>query len=199
MLWSAACPSQSIGLVLGCALFWCWVSLCVPFTHSLLECSFIMMVATIIGIFMAILFILNYTLRLSVTSPVALVLLHWRENERVGVSDHQPHDCLLSCLFRRRSKKTSKLRVAGLCAGNSPLAGEFPAQMASNAENVPISWRHHATTHLLPPLDILFEYIGLNMLSSDSFMSCLDSLLWYSAGEFRALQLIILVVFGAVD
>ena len=33
--------------------------------------------------------------------------------------------------------KTSKLRVTGLCAGNSPVTGEFPAQMASNAENVP--------------------------------------------------------------
>ena len=35
----------------------------------------------------------------------------------------------------RRSKKTSKLRVTGLCVGNSPVTGEFPAQMASNAEN----------------------------------------------------------------
>ena len=32
--------------------------------------------------------------------------------------------------------KTSKLRVTGLCVGNSPWPGEFPAQMASNAENV---------------------------------------------------------------
>ena len=31
-------------------------------------------------------------------------------------------------LFRRRSKKTSKLRVTSLCAGNSPVTGEFPAQ-----------------------------------------------------------------------
>ena len=46
-------------------------------------------------------------------------------------------------LFRRRSKKTSKLRVTGLCVGNSPGTGEFPAQMASNAENVSIWWRHH--------------------------------------------------------
>ena len=46
-------------------------------------------------------------------------------------------------LFRRRSKKTSKLRVTGLCAGNSPLTGEFPAQRASNAKNVSIWWRHH--------------------------------------------------------
>ena len=39
-------------------------------------------------------------------------------NERYGVSNHQPHDCLLHCLYRHRSKKTSKLRVSGLCAGN---------------------------------------------------------------------------------
>ena len=40
-------------------------------------------------------------------------------------------------------KEKSKLRVTGLCAGNSPMTGEFPAQMASNAENVFIWWRHH--------------------------------------------------------
>ena len=45
--------------------------------------------------------------------------------------------------LRRRSKKTPKLRVAGLCVGNSPVIGEFPAQRASNAENVSIWWRHH--------------------------------------------------------
>ena len=52
-------------------------------------------------------------------------------------------DCLLKRLFRRRLKKTQKLRVTGLCAGNSPVTGEFPAQRASNAENVSIWWRHH--------------------------------------------------------
>ena len=40
-------------------------------------------------------------------------------------------------------KKTSKRRVTGLWAGNSLGTGEFPAQMASNAENVSIWWRHH--------------------------------------------------------
>ena len=63
-------------------------------------------------------------------------------NGRDSVSNHQPHDCLLNRLFRRRSKKTSKFRVTGLCAGNSPGTGEFPAQMASLAENVSIWWRH---------------------------------------------------------
>ena len=69
--------------------------------------------------------------------------LRWRHNGRDSVSNHQPHDCLLNRLFRRRSKKTTKLRVTGLCAGNSPVPGEFPAQMASNAENVSIWWRDH--------------------------------------------------------
>ena len=78
---------------------------------------------------------MNYTLR-------------WRHNERDSVSNHQPHDCLLNRLFRRRSKKTSKLRVTGLCVGNSPGTGEFPAQMASYAENVSIWWRHHEWRHM---------------------------------------------------
>ena len=69
--------------------------------------------------------------------------LRWRHNDHAGVSNHQPHECLLNRLFRRKSKKTSKLRVTGLCAGNSPGTGEFPAQMASYAENVSIWWRHH--------------------------------------------------------
>ena len=39
--------------------------------------------------------------------------LQWRHNEGDGVSNHRRLDCLLKHLFRRRSKKTSKLRVAG--------------------------------------------------------------------------------------
>ena len=69
--------------------------------------------------------------------------LQWRHNERDGVSNHQHYHCLLNRLFRRRSRKTLKLRVTGLCVGNSPVTGEFPAQMASNTENVSIWWRHH--------------------------------------------------------
>ena len=74
------------------------------------------------------------------------IALLWRHNEHGSVSNHQPHDCLLKRLFRRRSKKTSKPRVTGLCVGNSPGTGEFPAQMASNAENVSSWWRHHGET-----------------------------------------------------
>ena len=46
--------------------------------------------------------------------------LWWRHNNYDSVSNHQPHECLLNRLIRRRSKKTSKLRVTGLCVGNSP-------------------------------------------------------------------------------
>ena len=69
--------------------------------------------------------------------------LQWHHNGRNGVSNHQPHHCLLNCLFRRRSKKTSKLRITGLCAGNSPVTGEFAAHRASNVKNVSIWWCHH--------------------------------------------------------
>ena len=70
--------------------------------------------------------------------------LQWRHNGPGSVSNHQPHNCLLNRLFRRRSQKILKLRVTGLCAGNSPGTGEFPTQRATNPENVSIWWRHHA-------------------------------------------------------
>ena len=68
----------------------------------------------------------------------------WLHYERNGVSNHRCIDCLLSRLFRRRSKKTSKLRVTGLCEGNPPVTGGFPSQRASNEENFSIWWRHYA-------------------------------------------------------
>ena len=51
---------------------------------------------------------------------IKICTLRWRHNDHPVVSNHQPHGCLLNRLFRRRWKKTSKLRVTGLCAGNSP-------------------------------------------------------------------------------
>ena len=76
----------------------------------------------------------------------SLTSLQWRHDGLDGASNHQPHDSLLNRLCRRRSKQISKLRVTGLCEGNSPVTGELPAQMVSNAENVSIRWRHHVST-----------------------------------------------------
>ena len=46
-------------------------------------------------------------------------LLHWRHNECDVVSNHHHLDCLLDRFFKRRLKETSKLRLTGLCEGNT--------------------------------------------------------------------------------
>ena len=68
--------------------------------------------------------------------------LRWRHNGRDSVSYHQPRACTQP-FIQAQIKENIKLRVTSLCGGNSPVTGEFPAQIASNAENVPIWWRHH--------------------------------------------------------
>ena len=68
--------------------------------------------------------------------------LRWRYNDRDGVSNHRRLDCLLNHLFRRRSKKTSKLRVS-----HWPLWGEFTGHRASKAENGSTWWRHHGNLY----------------------------------------------------
>ena len=75
-----------------------------------------------------------YAYFMGCTSTIPLLLRH---NERDSVSNHQRLYCLLNRLFRRRSKKTSKLRVTCHCAGNSPVTGEFPAQRAIMLSCVP--------------------------------------------------------------
>ena len=50
--------------------------------------------------------------------------LQWCHNERDDVSNHRRLDGLFNRLFIRRSKRTSKLRVTGLCEGN--LTGNSP-------------------------------------------------------------------------
>ena len=50
------------------------------------------------------------------------VLMSATASQIIGVSNVQ-----LNRVFSRRSKKTSKLRVSGLCEGKSPVTDEFPA------------------------------------------------------------------------
>ena len=123
-------PSQSIGLFLGCGLFWCWVSLCVR------------------------------------------LLIPWYSS--------------ISSWWLRLSLE---------------FFWPFYQFWTTHFDFLWPGTSGSATTHLLgffcPWTFSLL--IGLNMLPSDSFMSCLDFLPGYSTGEFRALQLIALAVFGAVD
>ena len=88
--------------------------------------------------------------------------LLWSHNGRDGVSNHQTHGCLLNRLFRCRSKKISKLRGTGRCAGNSPVTG-----------------------HILPVNDntlwiYLLIYIGLIKLDTAAFILCTNQILWES-------------------
>ena len=73
----------------------------------------------------------------------------------------------LTVYSRRKSKKTSKLHVTGLGEGNSQLTGEFPAQRASNAENVSIWWRHHGKAE--SACIILEMYVRHQLMHGDLF------------------------------
>ena len=101
---------------------------------------------------------LRYQMQWLLYLAEAIKSLQWRHNEHDGVSNHQRPDCLLNRLFRRRLKKISKLRVTGLCVGNSPVTGEFPTQRASNTENVSIWWRHHDPSYIKSQISLVFQW-----------------------------------------
>ena len=128
-----------------------------PLFRHLFSCIRQAMIRLLIHWWINWLFNGNHTLRNTPNIRVIYghsVTLKWRYNERDGVPKHQRPDCLLNRLFRSRSRKTSKLSVSGLCEGNSPMTGEFPAQRASNGENVSIRWRHHAYNNIIAPLAV---------------------------------------------
>ena len=70
-------------------------------------------------------------------------------NGRDGVSNHQPHHCLLNRLFSRRSKETSRLRWPV----NSPHTGPV------TRKNVSIWWRHHDPRDFQEFLQLITNHI----------------------------------------
>ena len=66
------------------------------------------------------------------------ITLQWRHDERYVISNTSV--TIVYSTVYSGIKKPSKLRVFGLCAVNSPVTGEFPAQMVSNAENASFWW-----------------------------------------------------------
>ena len=93
------------------------------------------------------------------------ISLQWGHNERDGVSNHEPHDCLLNRLFGRRSKETSKLRVTGLCAGNSPGPVNSPHKGPVKRKMFPfddvIMEKPHQTARRGPPRYLVVRRAGL--------------------------------------
>ena len=73
--------------------------------------------------------------------------LQWRHNGRDSVSNHQPHIVFSTVYSDAVQRKLQAPRHWPFCGefNGDRWIDEFPAQMASNAENISISWRHHAT------------------------------------------------------
>ena len=78
--------------------------------------------------------------------------LQWCHNDHDCVSTHQPGGCLLNPLFRHRSKKTSKLRVTGLCVGNSP-----------GPVNSPHKWP--VTRKVFPFDEVIMHWFSMGVIS----------------------------------
>ena len=71
--------------------------------------------------------------------------LQWRHNGHDGVSNHQPYDCLLKRLFRRRSKKASTLVQVTACSRIAPshylnqcrIISEIQWYLRGNSQDIP--------------------------------------------------------------
>ena len=87
------------------------------------------------------------------------LIYHYSHNERDGDSNHRRLDCLLNRLFIRRPRKTSKPRVTGLCEGNSPVTGEFPAPrpVTHLQEHIRTWWKLISCTHHTSPVGIHWQ------------------------------------------
>ena len=110
----------------------------------------------------------------SLSIMLSTFTLQWRHNEHKGVSNHQRFDCLLNRLFTRRSKKTSKLRVTGLCEGihqwpvNSPHKGPvtrkmFPYDDAIMQLASVTVMGHSLTREQIAHSHSLFKSLGISM------------------------------------
>ena len=79
----------------------------------------------------------------------------------------------------RNSKNTPKLRVTGLCEGNSPVTGEFPAQMASSAKNVPSGTDRIQVGPMLAPWTLLSGYIINSWKIGANKTNLSSNILWF--------------------
>ena len=105
--------------------------------------------------------------------------LQWRHNGRDGVSNHQPHDCLLNCLFSHRSKKTSKPRATGLFLRgihrwpmNSPHKGPVRRKMFPFDDVIMYTDSRMGINCILPEqnylIKMLCRYLLLNFTAKES-------------------------------
>ena len=133
---------------------------------------------------------LRLKIRFFCVHKLAYCALQCRHNGRDGVSNHQLHDCLFNHILKVLIKENIKAPRSWLCAENSPVTGEFPAQRASNAENVSIWWRHHVHKiaycvlfHLQHRLSFIFSTCRWQRIS-----------IWFIAFIVRTVTVLCLIV-----
>ena len=114
-----------------------------------------------------------------IVNAIGINALQWRHNEHDGVSNNQHYDCFLNRLFRRRSKKTSKLRVAGPCEGiqrspvNSPHKGPVTQKMFPFDDVIRTSrlWSASCTQLWVEGFKIWFIILNAQLLSEIRYPS----------------------------
>ena len=100
---------------------------------------------------------LNFLDFVSSTIEIFILKKIWQSTAYCYIYANPSHACILQCcafhysdaiMSTMASQITSLMIVCSTVysrrrSGNSPVTGEFPAQRASNAENVSIWWCHH--------------------------------------------------------
>ena len=112
--------------------------------------------------------------------------LHWRHNDHDGVSNHQPHDCLLNRLFKRRSKKTSKLRVTGLCVGKSPGPMNSPH-------------KGPVTRKMFPFDDVIMVYVDHSHITRGMLWGMIGSSHWTCRGNDMGMLFALLALWRRIQ
>ena len=107
--------------------------------------------------------------------------LRWRHNGHDCVSNHQPRHCLLNRLCERRSKKTSKLRVTGLCAWNSPGTGEFPHKW-------PVTRKMFPFDDVIMLRGVHFLYDTCNAMQTQRYLDHLDQVTHVCVGNLTIID-----------
>ena len=99
------------------------------------------------------------------------LVIKWRHNDRNGVSNRRRLDCLLNRLCRRRSKKTSKLGVTGLCEESpvdSPHKGPVTLKMFPFDEII--------VPHCnVPSMRLISSRVNPQVKHAKDLISCKDS------------------------